>query len=112
MHLLILWFRFTSQMPLLSNINFYFDCKTRLCPIVPGRQEKIYFCTRKFLSTRYCRTANFHVLVILTNLTNEKKSLKLQLVKVSSQILIKSGDTRSLLPVDNITTLVLLSYFI
>ena len=33
----------------------------------------------------YCRTANFHVLVILTNLTNEKNSLKLQLVKVSSQ---------------------------
>ena len=43
MHLLILWFRFTSQMALLSNINFYFDCKTRLCLIVPGRQEKIYF---------------------------------------------------------------------
>ena len=55
MHLLILWFRFTSQMALLSNINFYFDCKTRLCLIVPGRQEKIYFCTRKFLSTRYTR---------------------------------------------------------
>ena len=36
---------------LLSNINFYFDCKTRVCLIVPGRQEKIYFCTRKFLST-------------------------------------------------------------
>ena len=33
----------------------------------------------------YCRTANFHVLVILTNLTNEENSLKLQLVKVSSQ---------------------------
>ena len=25
---------------------------------------------------KYCRTANFHVLVILTNLTNEKNSLK------------------------------------
>ena len=24
-------------MTLLSNINFYFDCKTRLCLIVPGR---------------------------------------------------------------------------
>ena len=55
MDLLILWFRFTSQMALLSNINFYFDCKTRLCLIVPGRQEKIYFCTRKFLSTRYAQ---------------------------------------------------------
>ena len=55
MHLLILWFRFTSQTALLSNINFYSDCKTRLCLIVPGWQEKIYFCTRKFLSTRYTR---------------------------------------------------------
>ena len=42
MHLIILWFRFTSQMALLSNINFYFDCKIRLCFIVPGRQEKKY----------------------------------------------------------------------
>ena len=58
MILLILWFRFTSQMALLSNINFYFDCKTRLCLIVPGRQEKIYFCTRKFLSTRYTHDVN------------------------------------------------------
>ena len=41
MHLLILWFLFTSQMALLSSIYFYFDCKTRLCLIVPGRQEKI-----------------------------------------------------------------------
>ena len=24
----------------LSNINFYFDCKTRLCLVVTGRQEK------------------------------------------------------------------------
>ena len=44
-------FVFTSQMVLLFNINFYFDCKIRLCLIVPGRHEKIYFCTRKFLST-------------------------------------------------------------
>ena len=35
-------------MGLLSNINFYFDCKARQCLIVPGRQEKIYFCTRSF----------------------------------------------------------------
>ena len=48
MHLLILWFRFTRQMALLSNINFYFDCKTRLCLIVPGRQEKIYFVQESF----------------------------------------------------------------
>ena len=33
--------------------NFYLDCKTRLCFIVPGRQEKIYLCTRKFLSAMY-----------------------------------------------------------
>ena len=31
------------QMVLLSNMNFYFDCKARLCLIVPGRLEKIYF---------------------------------------------------------------------
>ena len=30
------------------NINFYFDCKTRLCLIVPGRQEKIYFAQESF----------------------------------------------------------------
>ena len=29
-------------MVLLFNINFYFDCDTRLCLIVPGRQEKIF----------------------------------------------------------------------
>ena len=39
-HLLILWFRFTSQMELLSNINFYFDCKSRLCP--PGKRKYIF----------------------------------------------------------------------
>ena len=47
MHLLILWFRFTGQMALLSNINFYFDCKARLCLIVPGRQEKNIFSHKK-----------------------------------------------------------------
>ena len=35
-------------MALLSNINFYFDRKTRLCLIVPGRQEKIYFALESF----------------------------------------------------------------
>ena len=42
-------------MTLLFSIYFYislylyiFDCKTRLCLIVPGRQEKIYFCTESF----------------------------------------------------------------
>ena len=29
-------------MVLISNINFYFDCDTRLCLIVPSRQEKIF----------------------------------------------------------------------
>ena len=48
MHLLILWFRFTSQMALLSNINFYFDCSTILCLIDPVMQEKKYFCTESF----------------------------------------------------------------
>ena len=55
MHLLILWFWFTSQMALLYNINFYFDCKTRLGLKVPGRQDKIYFYTKMFLSTRYAQ---------------------------------------------------------
>ena len=32
----------------LSNINFYFDCKTRLCLIVPGRHEKIIFAQESF----------------------------------------------------------------
>ena len=31
----------------LFNINFYFDGKIRQCLVVPGRHEKIYFCTRK-----------------------------------------------------------------
>ena len=31
------------QRRVLSNINFYFYCKTRLCLIVPDREEKIYF---------------------------------------------------------------------
>ena len=44
---------FTSQMALLFNINFCFDSKMRLFLIVPGRHDKIYFCTRKFLCTRY-----------------------------------------------------------
>ena len=33
-------FVFTSQMALLFNINLYFDCKIRVCLIVPGRYEK------------------------------------------------------------------------
>ena len=40
--------RFTSQMALLSNINFSFDCKIRLCLIVPGRQKKIHFAQENF----------------------------------------------------------------
>ena len=51
-------FPVTSQMALLSNINFYFNCKTRLYLIVPGRHEKISFCTRKFLSIRYTHDIN------------------------------------------------------
>ena len=35
-------------MALLSSINFYFNCKTKLCLIVPGRQEKIYFAGESF----------------------------------------------------------------
>ena len=41
-------FVFTSQMALLSNINFYFYCKARLCLIVPGRQENIFFAQESF----------------------------------------------------------------
>ena len=29
-------------MALLTNINFYFDCKARLCLIVSGMQEKMH----------------------------------------------------------------------
>ena len=35
-------------MALLSNINFYFDCKTRLCLIVPGSQGKYIFAHESF----------------------------------------------------------------
>ena len=64
--------------------------------------EQLYIEYSVFKEVNYCRTANFHVLVILTN---EKNSIKLQLLKVSSQncqkqnwaiideIWIKSGDT-------------------
>ena len=45
-------FRFTSQMALLSNINFYFDCKTRLPHHSCQAREKI-FLNKKVLSTRY-----------------------------------------------------------
>ena len=48
MHLVILWFQFTSQIALLSSINFYFDCKTRLCLIVYGRQKNIFFAQESF----------------------------------------------------------------
>ena len=42
-----------------------------------GQQNQVVavFITNLFCQ-EYCRTANFHVLVILTNLTNEKNSLK------------------------------------
>ena len=48
MHLLILWFQFTRQMELLSNINFYFDCNTRLCFIISGREEEIFIAQESF----------------------------------------------------------------
>ena len=35
-------------MALLSNINFYFDCKTRLCLIVPGSKRKYIFAQESF----------------------------------------------------------------
>ena len=35
-------------MALLFNINFYSDCKTRLCLIVPGRQVKYIFAQESF----------------------------------------------------------------
>ena len=40
-------------MALLFNINFYFDYKTRLCLIVPGRHEKIYFAQESFIYKVY-----------------------------------------------------------
>ena len=38
----------TSQMTLLFNINFYFDCKIRLCLLAPSRHEKIIFAQESF----------------------------------------------------------------
>ena len=35
-------------MAILSNINLYFDCKIRLCLIVPCRQQKTYFTQESF----------------------------------------------------------------
>ena len=43
-----LWFCFPSQMALLFNINFYFDCKIRLCLIAPGRHEKFISAQETF----------------------------------------------------------------
>ena len=43
-----LLFRFTNQMALLSNINFYFDCKTRLCIIVLAGKRKYIFAQESF----------------------------------------------------------------
>ena len=60
-YFVVSWFRVyynTSKMALLFNINFYFDCKIRLFLIIPGRHEKIYLCTRKFLYTRYTQDIN------------------------------------------------------
>ena len=45
---LFLVFMFTSQMALLFNINFYFDCKIRPCLIVPGRHEKYISAPESF----------------------------------------------------------------
>ena len=41
-------FEFTGQKAPLFNINFYFHCKIRLCLIVPGRHEKMYFAQGSF----------------------------------------------------------------
>ena len=35
-------FVFTGPMAPLFNINFYFDCKIRLCLIVPGKRKYIF----------------------------------------------------------------------
>ena len=39
---------FSSQMALLFNINFHFDCKIRLCIIAPGRHEKFISAQESF----------------------------------------------------------------
>ena len=43
MHLLIFCFRLTSQMAPLFNINFYFDCKIRLCLMAQSGMRKYIF---------------------------------------------------------------------
>ena len=46
---LILWFRFTSQMALLSNKNFYFDCKAQTVPYSSWQaRENIFFAQESF----------------------------------------------------------------
>ena len=35
-------------MVLLFNINIYFDCKTRVCLIFPGRHEEYIFAQKSF----------------------------------------------------------------
>ena len=61
-----------------------------------SNKKTLYRGTKYLQYMIYCETANFHVLVILTNFTNEKNSIKLQLVKVSSQNCQKTklGDNR------------------
>ena len=48
MYLLILWFLFTSQMALLSNINFYFDYKPDCALYFLAGKKKYIFAQEKF----------------------------------------------------------------
>ena len=56
MHLLILWFRFYWPDGAIIQYKYpnrvYFDCKTKLCLIVPGRQEKYIFTQESFYLQR------------------------------------------------------------
>ena len=72
----------TSQMALFSNINFYFDCKTRLCLIVPGRE---FFAQENFYLQ--CILDDIHMNrthLFLTVNTNTWRKAELHLINLES----------------------------
>ena len=67
-------------MALLSNINFYFDCKTILCLMVPGRHGKIFFTqeiNEQDISLLNCK----HKHMMKSGTPPDKKSLVLYVIE-------------------------------
>ena len=58
-------FEFTGQIAPLFNINFYFHCKIRLCLIVPGRHEKMYFAQDSFYLQGILNDIKIFILLIM-----------------------------------------------